>query len=137
MRRCALRSNFCVVDSFVDQQPSQVLAQVCAGEGQAALPAYHASADAHAQAEKEDSVELWFRVFGVMISSRLLKSLLRLHRPKLVRVHKKVERREAKRELKAEVAAKLERSIEKELIERLKQVRADLLSFWGVVICLI
>lgn len=42
------------------------------------------------------------------------------HRPKLVGVKKKLDRREAVRERKALSAAKLERSIQAELIERLK-----------------
>ena len=42
------------------------------------------------------------------------------HRPKLIGVKKKLDRREAVRERKALSAAKLERSIEAELIERLK-----------------
>lgn len=40
--------------------------------------------------------------------------------PKLIAVHKKIDRREAKREMKAEKAARLEMSIEKELLNRLK-----------------
>ena len=43
-----------------------------------------------------------------------------MHRPKLIGVKKKLDRREAVRERKALSAAKLERSIEAELIERLK-----------------
>ena len=42
------------------------------------------------------------------------------HRPKLIGVKKKLDRREAVRERKALSAAKLERSIQAELIERLK-----------------
>lgn len=42
-------------------------------------------------------------------------------RPKLIGIHKKLEKRESKRELKAEKAAKLSTSIEKELLDRLRK----------------
>ena len=51
-----------------------------------------------------------------------MHSFLFFQRPQLVRVHKKVDRREAKREIKAEAAARLEKAIEKELVERLRKV---------------
>lgn len=53
-----------------------------------------------------------------------MRKLEKEERPTLVRVHKKVERREAAREAKALRAAEIEKSIEKELLQRLKQVRA-------------
>ena len=49
-----------------------------------------------------------------------MKKLEKAGGPKIVTVHKKVERREKKREAKAQVAAKLEQSIEKELLARLR-----------------
>lgn len=53
-------------------------------------------------------------------SYSLLLKLHLCHRPKLVGVKKKLDRREATRERKALSAAKLERSIAAELLERLK-----------------
>lgn len=58
------------------------------------------------------------KITQYLIRMRKLKLKVR---PKLVGIHKKVERREARREAKAAVAAKLEKSIEKELLERLRQ----------------
>ena len=49
-----------------------------------------------------------------------MKRLEKAGGPKIVTVHKKVERREKKREAKAQVAAQLEKSIEKELLARLR-----------------
>lgn len=50
-----------------------------------------------------------------------MKCTLYLHRPELVGIKKKTERREAVREDKALRAAKIEKSIEKELLDRLKR----------------
>eukprot|EP00940_MAST-03C_sp_MAST-3C-sp2_P002488 g2488.t1 len=51
-------------------------------------------------------------------------------RPKLVRVHRKVDKREEKRERKAEKAARLENTIEAELLERLQSgVYGDIYNF--------
>jgi hypothetical protein len=58
------------------------------------------------------------KITQYLIRMRKLKLKVR---PKLVGIHKKVERREARREAKAAIAARLEKSIEKELLERLKQ----------------
>jgi protein MAK16 len=52
-----------------------------------------------------------------------MRKLEKVATPTLVRVHKKVERRETTREAKALRAAEIEKSIEKELLQRLKQVR--------------
>jgi protein MAK16 len=58
------------------------------------------------------------KITQYLIRMRKLKLKVR---PKLVGIHKKVERREARREAKAEAAAKVEKSIERELLARLKQ----------------
>lgn len=98
-----------------DRQRVNILAKLHNPQMQTAYHQNYPIPHQDASHEAATTVRTSHRITIILIANSFTR-----HRPKLIGVKKKLDRREAVRERKALSAAHLERSIEKELIERLK-----------------